>query len=140
MKHILIIITALIMGFSAHAQQTAQPVDKGTLHTVKGVGGWAANRYAFAKGDKVHVHYSANKELDRATAIIGKMDVQARVKGGKAGDMDFTMKDNGVVYLRWVSDRGGVTDIDYEVTRIPESEATLHFDTHVPDNNAAPAE
>ncbi len=129
MKQIIFSI-ALLAGSAAAAHATTPvKVADTTISTVSGVGGYAEVAYTFAKGDKITIVANASKQLQRAMVVMAPTNVMVRIKDTKKINQTFEMPETGVVYLRFISDRGGVNSIHYSVVRLPASNAVQVFDT-----------
>lgn len=106
-------------------------VDKGTQNTVKGVAGNLELTYAFAKGDRISIVATASKQLERMQIIQYPEIRIGQVMRQKNVSYTFTMKQDGFVTFKFISDRGGTNSIDYTITRKPGSSATRDYVTKV---------
>lgn len=124
-----LLVIMLIAGYGASAQVIT--VDKGTQNTVKGVAGNLELTYAFAKGDRVSIAAHASKLLERMQIIQYPEIRIGQIMRTKDASYNFTMKDNGFVTFKFISDRGGTNSIQYSITRTPASSATRNYVTKV---------
>lgn len=111
--------------------QTATLVDKGTVRTPRGIGGYKEISYAFAKGDIVTLNAQSNKLLGRVMVTLYPENVIERVKWARNTTTTFTVPEEGIVVIRFISDRSGVATINYTVTRTPGPGAPTNYNTKV---------
>ncbi len=123
-------VPLLLLCLSASARK-AVVVETGTTTTVPGIGGNAQIGYAFAKGDVVTIDAKASKQLERMLVFIFPEQTLGRSKFTKHPTLTFTMPQDGIVVIRFISDRDGVNTINYTVTRMPASDAVQNYDTKV---------
>jgi hypothetical protein len=132
-KHIsmkpLLLIPLLLMSLCANARKIL--VDKGVVTTTTGIGGYAQTGYAFAKGDVITVTANAQKHLQRMIVILHPNTEIGRQLDTKNPNYTFTMPEDGMVVIRFISDRAGTNDINYTVMRTPASPALENYDTRV---------
>jgi hypothetical protein len=127
---LLLLIPAMALCFSAQARRDVA-VASGTTRTAPGIGGYAQIGYAFAKGDRVSINATAEKQLDRMIVMVYPEQELGRVRATKAPSYSFVMPKNGIVIFRFISDRGGTNDIRYNVHRMPASDAVQRYNTRV---------
>jgi hypothetical protein len=114
------------------ASVTAQTVvDQGKTHTPRGVGGYYDIAYAFAQGDVVTLKARSSKLLARVVATLYPDVPLARVRDTKRPELSFTVPQEGIVVIRFVSDRNGEANIDYTVTRTPGPNGPAEYNTNV---------
>ena len=106
-------------------------VGQGSTHTPRGIGGYTDIAYAFAKGDVVTVKAHSNKVLAQVVATLFPEKVLTRVRGTKRPEVTFTMPEEGIVVIRFISDRNGKANIDYTVTRTPGPGGPAEYNTKV---------
>jgi hypothetical protein len=123
-------VLALTASFSASAQ-TATVVDKGSVSTPKGIGGYKEISYAFAKGDVITLEARSNKLLDRIMVTQYPDNVLKRERSVRNTTTTFTMPEEGFVIIRFISDRPGVATIDYTVTRTPGPGGPAAYNTKI---------
>lgn len=126
-----LILAAALLACTTIAGAVTRPVNvaDSTISTVSGVGGYTEVAYTFAKGDKITFVANASKHLERAMVIMAPTSVLIRVKDTKKVKETFEVPADGIVYFRFVSDRGGVNNIRYSIMRLPASEAVQDLDT-----------
>lgn len=129
MKNLL--LAALLLAFSTGAHAVVRPVvvADSTVGTVPGIGGYTEVSYTFAKGDKVTLAATSSKLLERAMVIMMPQTVLLRIKGTKKVNETFEVPKDGTVIIRFVSDRGGINNIHYNLIRLPASEDLQDFST-----------
>jgi hypothetical protein len=125
----LLLIPLLLLSLGANARKGL--VDKGMVTTTTGIGGYAQTGYAFAKGDVITVTANAEKHLQRMIVILHPNKEIGRQLDGKNLNYTFTMPEEGMVIIRFISDRAGTNDINYTVMRTPASPAVANYDTKV---------
>jgi hypothetical protein len=130
MKKIIFALILLAVSIGTQAAITPVTVADSSVSTVSGVGGYADVVYKFAKGDKVTLVASASKELERVMVVILPQNVLMRVKNIKKVSQTFEVPESGNVVIRFVSDRGGVNNIKYNIVRLPASEDLQSFNTN----------
>ncbi|XZF13358.1 hypothetical protein ACTHGU_16345 [Chitinophagaceae bacterium MMS25-I14] len=130
MKALLAALAGIALSVQAFAGDGIV-IDKGKKEMKNGLGDYCEIAYAFAKGDKVHLEARSSKMLERATIVLYPQKELGKIKFSKKIDYDFTMPEEGVVLVRFVSDRGGKNSVDYTVTRIPGSDDVKDYDTTV---------
>lgn len=118
--------------FATRAAAIVRPVNvaDSTISTVSGVGGSAEVTYSFAKGDKISLVASASKPMSQAMVLMPPQSVLVRAKDSRKVNQTFEMPQDGVVIIRFISDRGGVNHVHYSLVRLPASEAVQDYDTH----------
>jgi hypothetical protein len=77
------------------------------------------------------VNATAEKMLDRMIVMIYPQEELGRDRGTKTPHYTFTMPHEGIVVIRFISDRGGTNKIDYTVTRMPASDRLQRYNTKV---------
>jgi len=113
----------LLLSLPVSAQQ-AKPVPTGTLieqsvsRPIDGLGGWSEVKHNFSKGDRVHLHFDANKQLERVLVLQGERKELAKAKYTKAGDLEFTVPQKGEVVIRFINDRNGPNEVRYELRKL----------------------
>jgi hypothetical protein len=127
---LLFLIPALLLSFCADARREVL-VESGNTRTAPGIGGYTQIGYAFAKGDRISIDATAEKQLDRMIIMIYPETELGRVRATKAPSYSFTMPRNGIVIFRFISDRSGTNDIHYTVRRMPASNAVQRYNTRV---------
>ena len=136
MKTLLLIPLLLIsLGVTARKQVL---VGRGGVVTAPGIGGYAQIGYAFAQGDEISISAMAGKMLDRMIVMIYPQEELGRDLATKAPKYTFTMPHEGIVIIRFISDRGGSNKITYSVTRMPASDAVQNYNTKLVWEKPAP--
>ena len=131
----LLLIPLILISLSVDARKIL--VDKGMVTTTTGIGGYAQTGYAFAKGDIITVTANAEKHLERMIVILHPNREIGRQLDTKNPNYTFTMPEEGLVTIRFISDRAGTNDINYTVMRTPASPAVEHYNTKVVWDKAA---
>lgn len=126
----LLLIPLLLISLSTEARKQVV-VDQGKVTTTTGIGGYAQTGYAFAKGDVVTVTANAEKQLQRMIVIMHPDREIGKQVSTKDVNYTFTMPEEGVVIIRFISDRSGSNDINYTVTRTPATAAVENYNTRV---------
>jgi len=106
-------------------------VDHGKKQMKNGLGDYSEIAYAFAKGDKITLDASSSKRLDRVMVVMYPQTEITRIRAAKHMTREFIVPQNGVVIIRFVSDHGGTTNVNYTVTREPASDEVKDYNTHV---------
>ncbi len=106
-------------------------VERGQVTTAPGIGGYAQIGYAFAKGDVIGIEAHASKLLDRMIVMIYPEEEIGRALSTKEPRLSFTMKREGIVIFRFISDRGGTNEISYSVSRMPASDRVQRYNTRI---------
>ena len=128
----LFIATLLVLTTNlSSTAQTATLVDKGSIRTPRGIGGYKEISYAFAKGDIVTLNAQSNKLLGRIMVTLYPEKVIERVKWARNTTTTFTVPEEGFVVIRFISDRSGVATVNYTVTRTPGPGAPANYNTKV---------
>jgi hypothetical protein len=125
----LFLIPVLLLSLAANARKIL--VDKGVVTTTTGIGGYAQTGYAFAKGDVITVSANAEKHLQRMIVILHPNTEIGKQLDTKNPNYTFTMPEEGMVIIRFISDRAGTNDINYTVMRTPASPAVENYNTKV---------
>src|SRR5688572_19593511 len=99
----LLLIPLLLISLGSNARNTL--VDKGVVTTTTGIGGYAQIGYAFAKGDVITVSANAEKHLQRMIVILHPNNEIGRQLDTKNPNYTFTMPEEGMVIIRFISDR-----------------------------------
>jgi hypothetical protein len=128
MKRILL-IPLLLFALNGGAQ--TQMIESGHLTTAPGIGGDAETGYAFTKGDVITVSAKSSKQLDRMLVLMYPDEEIGRYRATKTPSYTFTVPHDGIVIIRFVSDRGHTNQVDYTVTRMPASPAVANYNTKV---------
>src|SRR4051812_38559926 len=115
LKIILLLLALSMRGFT----QAIAVVSNAHVVTADGVGGWSDVKYFFKRGDRVHVSFTADKQLNRITVTLDSNKELAKVMSTRAGSLDFVVPEDGEVIIRFISDRRGQDSIDYTVTKVP---------------------
>ena len=121
----------LLLAAPAADARRQVTVGHGSVTTAPGIGGYAQVGYAFAKGDVVNVSANAEKKLERMIVYIHPQEELGRDIGTKTPHYTFTMPHDGIVVIRFISDRGGTNKVNYNVTRMPGSDRTQAYNTRV---------
>jgi hypothetical protein len=116
---------------STAATQAQIIVDQGKTHTPRGIGGYTDIAYAFAQGDVVTLKAHSSKLLARVVATMYPETPLTRVKNTKRPEFSFTVPQEGIVIIRFVSDRNGEANINYTVTRTPGAGGPAQYNTKV---------
>jgi hypothetical protein len=124
-----LLIPLLLIGLNSGAQ--TQVIESGHLTTAPGIGGDAETGYAFTKGDVITVNAKASKQLDRMLVLMYPDVEIGRYRGTKTPNYTFTVPQDGIVIIRFISDRGHTNNIDYTVTRVPASPSVANYNTKV---------
>src|SRR3954464_8518412 len=107
MKRCIQLIAIMLITCYSALGQGLITVDKGTQNTVKGVAGNLELTYAFAKGDRISIVATASKQLERMQIIQYPEIRIGQVMRQKNVSYTFTMKQDGFVTFKFISDRGG---------------------------------
>lgn len=129
MKRTFVLTGLVLVSIAAQAVVRPVTVADSTITTVSGVGGSAEVAYAFAKGDKITLVAKASKPLESALVIMAPQSVLLRVKDSRKVNKSFVMPEDGTVIVRFISDRGGVNHVHYNLVRLPSSEAVQDYNT-----------
>ena len=130
MKKLLFCASLLLAAGFARAAHPVT-VDHGTSTTVAGVGGYSEIAYAFAAGDKITITGHASKMLDRMLVTLRPETVLGRVKESRNISLTFTVPQEGIVVIRFVSDRGGSNKVNYDIVREPANDALQNYETKI---------
>lgn len=106
-------------------------VDQGKKQMKNGLGDYTEIAYAFAKGDKITLNATSSKTLDRVAVVMYPETELAKDRATKHVKKEFVVPADGVVIIRFVSDHGGTTNVNYTVTREPASDAVKDYNTKV---------
>ena len=130
MKTICILLCSLMLSFQALA---GEPVvlQRGLLETTNGIGDYVELGYALAAGDRIHIRAHASKELERVLVIVYPENVIGRVLLTKSVDTSFVVPEEGIVVIRFISNRQGRNRINYTISREAGSDATRSYNTDV---------
>jgi hypothetical protein len=130
MKKLCLIALLLLLANGISARKLVT-VERGSVTTAPGIGGYAQIGYAFAKGDVVTVNGTAEKKLERMIVMIYPDVEIGRDLATKEPHYTFTMPREGIVVIRFISDRGGTNKVNYSVTRMPASDRVQRYNTRV---------
>jgi hypothetical protein len=130
MKAIFSTLFLLLLTAIVYAGDTTQ-VDSGHKKMKLGVGDFTDIAYSFAKGDKIILHANSSKRLDRTVFLLYPRIELATVKSVKIVDHELIMPEDGILVIRFISDRNGTTALDYTVSRIPASDEVKDYDTRI---------
>jgi hypothetical protein len=125
-----IIVLFLLISLQASARKLVV-IDRGSVTTAPGIGGYAQIGYALAKGDVVTITGTAEKQLERMIIIVHPDKEIGHDLATKTPHYTFTMPQEGIVVIRFISDRSGTNKISYSVTRMPASDRVQRYNTKV---------
>jgi hypothetical protein len=126
----LLLLPLILISLSTSARKQVT-IDQGTITTSPGIGGHAQTGYAFAKGDVITITAKAAKQLERMIVVLQPDKELGRQLSTRNPHYTFTMPEDGIVVIRFISDRAGTNDVSYTVSRTPASPAVEHYDTRV---------
>lgn len=127
----LLLIPLLFVTLFASAQTPVVVEQNGQLTTAPGIGGDAQTGFAFAKGDVITITAKASKQLDRMLVLLHPDVEIGNYRATKKPQFKFTMPQDGIAIIRFISDRGHTNKVTYTVTRMPASAAVQNYNTKV---------
>ena len=126
----LLFIPLLFISLAAGATKEVL-VESATVTTAPGIGGDAQIAYAFAKGDVVTVDATTTKILDRMVVVMQPGTQLGKHRQTKHPHVTFTMPEDGVVVIGFISDKPGTNHVNYTVRRLPASDAVQDYNTQI---------
>ena len=93
-------------------------LEKSVSYPVNGLGGWSEIKHTFSRGDRVLLHYEADKQLESVIAVMDGRRELAKQTGVKSGDLQFTVPKKGAVVIRFINDRNGKNAVKYELRKL----------------------
>lgn len=124
MKKLLMLAIPLMISMAAQAQPVPVAASAGTLietatsKPVRGVGGWSEIKHTFSQGDRISLHYDANKQLEYVLVLQGDRNELAKSNASKSGDLQFVVPKSGEVIIRFINDRPGRNAVKYELRKL----------------------
>jgi hypothetical protein len=126
----LLFIPLVLLSFIAGATREVV-VEAASVTTAPGIGGDAQIAYAFAKGDVVTIDAKASKMLDRMVVVMQPGTQLGKHAHTKSPHVTFTMPEDGIVVIGFISDKPGTNDVAYTVKRLPATEASQNYNTAI---------